>query len=93
MPIASHYGIPVLEDAAEALGSSAQRGNKTWCTFGEFAALSFDGNKMMTTSGGGALVCLDQEQAKRTMFDATQARENAPHYQQRTYRLGNLPHE
>ena len=92
MAIASHYGIPVLEDAAEALGS-VYKGQKCG-TFGEFAALSFNGNKMITTSGGGALVCRTEEQAKRTMFYATQARENAPHYQHEcigyNYRMSNI---
>ena len=92
MAIASQYGIPVLEDAAEALGSE-YKGQKCG-TFGEFAALSFNGNKMITTSGGGALVCRTEEQAKRTMFYATQARENAPHYQHEcigyNYRMSNI---
>ena len=92
MAIASRYGIPVLEDAAEALGS-AYKGQKCG-TFGEFAALSFNGNKMITTSGGGALVCRTEEQAKRTMFYATQAREKAPHYQHEcigyNYRMSNI---
>ncbi len=92
MTIASQYGIPVLEDAAEALGSE-YKGRKCG-TFGEFAALSFNGNKMITTSGGGALVCSTEEQAKRTMFYATQARENAPHYQHEcigyNYRMSNI---
>lgn len=92
MGIASQYGIPVLEDAAEALGSE-YKGQKCG-TFGEFATLSFNGNKMITTSGGGALVCRTEEQAKRTMFYATQARENAPHYQHEcigyNYRMSNI---
>ena len=92
MAIASQYGIPVLEDAAEALGSE-YKGQKCG-TFGEFAALSFNGNKMITTSGGGALVCRTEEEAKRTMFYATQARENAPHYQHEcigyNYRMSNI---
>ena len=92
MAIASQYGIPVLEDAAEALGS-AYKGQKCG-TFGEFAALSFNGNKMITTSGGGALVCRNKEDAERTMFYATQAREKAPHYQHEhigyNYRMSNI---
>lgn len=92
MAIASRYGIPVLEDAAEALGSE-YKGQKCG-TFGEFAALSFNGNKMITTSGGGALVCRTEEQARRTMFYATQAREDAPHYQHEkigyNYRMSNI---
>lgn len=89
---ASKYGIPVLEDAAEALGSEF-RGRKCG-TFGDFAALSFNGNKIITTSGGGALVCRTEEQAKRTMFYATQARENRPYYHHEkigyNYRMSNI---
>lgn len=92
MAIAAHYGIPVLEDAAEALGSEYKE--QKCGTFGEFAALSFNGNKMITTSGGGALVCRTEEQARRTMFYATQAREDAPHYQHEkigyNYRMSNI---
>lgn len=79
MEIADKYDIPVLEDAAEALGSS-YKGSKCG-SFGEFACLSFNGNKIITTFGGGALVCSTQEQAAKTMFFATQARDKAPHYQ------------
>lgn len=90
--IAAHYDIPVLEDAAEALGSE-YKGQKCG-TFGEFGVLSFNGNKMITTSGGGALVCRTKEEAKRTMFFATQAREEAPHYQHEqigyNYRMSNI---
>ena len=92
MKIADLYGIPVLEDAAEALGSE-YKGRKCG-TFGRFAALSFNGNKMITTSGGGALVCSNKEDAERTMFYATQAREKAPHYQHEhigyNYRMSNI---
>ena len=92
MEIAGRYGIPVLEDAAEALGSE-YKGRKCG-TFGEFGVLSFNGNKMITTSGGGALVCRTEEEKKRTMFFATQARENAPHYQHEqigyNYRMSNI---
>ncbi len=92
MAIARKYGIPVLEDAAEALGSE-YKGHKCG-TFGDLAGLSFNGNKMITTSGGGALVCRTEEQAKRTMFFATQARDNAPHYQHShigyNYRMSNI---
>ena len=76
--IAQKYGIPLLEDAAEALGSE-YKGRKCG-TFGEFGALSFNGNKIITTSGGGALICRTEEEAKQTMFYATQARENRPYY-------------
>ena len=90
--IARKYGIPVLEDAAEALGSEIR--NQKCGTFGEFACLSFNGNKMITTSGGGALVCSSEEQKKKTMFYATQARDNAPHYQHSeigyNYRMSNI---
>ena len=92
MSIANEYGIPVLEDAAEALGSE-YKGEKCG-TFGEFACLSFNGNKMITTSGGGALVCSTADEKKRTIFYATQARDDAPHYQHSeigyNYRLSNV---
>lgn len=92
MAVANRYEIPVLEDAAEALGSE-YKGRKCG-TFGEFGVLSFNGNKMITTSGGGALVCRTAEEKKRTMFYATQARENAPHYQHEqigyNYRMSNI---
>lgn len=92
MEIANRYEIPVLEDAAEALGSEL---NGQRCgTFGELSVLSFNGNKMITTSGGGALVCRTEEEAKRTKFYATQARDNAPHYQHTqigyNYRMSNI---
>ncbi len=92
MAIANEYDIPVLEDAAEALGSE-YKGQKCG-TFGHFACLSFNGNKMITTSGGGALVCSNEKEAKTTMFYATQARDDAPHYQHSkigyNYRLSNI---
>jgi len=92
LTIADEYDIPVLEDAAEALGAE-YKGQKCG-TFGEFACLSFNGNKMITTSGGGALVCRTEEEAKRTKFFATQARDNAPHYQHShigyNYRMSNI---
>lgn len=92
MEIANRYDIPVLEDAAEALGSVY---NGQPCgTFGRFSALSFNGNKMITTSGGGALVCSSEEDRKRTMFYATQAREPFPYYQHEkigyNYRMSNI---
>ncbi|OUN66811.1 MULTISPECIES: DegT/DnrJ/EryC1/StrS family aminotransferase [unclassified Butyricimonas] len=92
LEVANHYKIPVLEDSAEALGSE-YKGRKCG-TFGEYAALSFNGNKMITTSGGGALVCPNEERAKRALFYATQAREQAPHYQHEkigyNYRMSNI---
>ena len=92
LAIAEKYEIPLLEDAAEALGS-AYKGRKCG-TFGEFAALSFNGNKIITTSGGGALVCSTAAQAAKTMFYATQARDDAPHYQHSeigyNYRMSNI---
>lgn len=92
MAIANEFEIPVLEDAAEALGSEYK--GKRCGSFGEFACLSFNGNKMITTSGGGALVCSTEEEAKRTMFYATQARDDAPHYQHShigyNYRMSNI---
>lgn len=90
--IAARYGIPVLEDAAEALGS-VYKGRKC-STWGNYGALSFNGNKIITTSGGGALVCPDKESAGRVKFYATQARENRPYYYHETigynYRLSNI---
>lgn len=92
MAIANKYGIPVLEDAAEALGSKYK--GKFCGTFGRFACLSFNGNKIITTSGGGALVCSSAEEAVKTKFYATQARDNAPHYQHShigyNYRMSNI---
>ena len=89
---ANRYGIPVLEDSAEALGSE-YKGRKCG-TFGEYGVLSFNGNKMITTSGGGALICPNEEKAKRVLFYATQAREQAPHYQHEkigyNYRMSNI---
>ena len=92
LEVAKRYDIPVLEDSAEALGSE-YKGQKCG-TFGEFGALSFNGNKIITTSGGGALVCPSEERAKRALFYATQAREQAPHYQHEkigyNYRMSNI---
>ena len=92
MDVANRYGIPVLEDSAEALGSE-YKGRKCG-TFGKYGVLSFNGNKMITTSGGGALICPNEEKAKRVLFYATQAREQAPHYQHEkigyNYRMSNI---
>ena len=92
MGISKKYDIPVLEDAAEALGSKYK--GQECGTFGDFGALSFNGNKMITTSGGGALVVSDDAAKKETMFYATQARENYPHYQHEkigfNYRMSNI---
>ena len=92
MAVANTYGIPVLEDAAEALGSEYK--GRRCGTFGDFGVLSFNGNKMITTSGGGALVCSTKEEADFTKHLATQARDNAPHYQHSkvgyNYRLSNI---
>jgi dTDP-4-amino-4,6-dideoxygalactose transaminase len=90
--IAAKYGISVIEDSAEALGSSYQ--GKKCGTFGDFAILSFNGNKIITTSGGGALVTRNSELKKKAVFLATQARDSAPHYQHSeigyNYRLSNI---
>ena len=90
--VATKYDIPVVEDSAEALGST-YKGMKCG-TFGRFGILSFNGNKIITTSGGGAMVCNSQEDKDRTVFLATQARDNAPHYEHTTigynYRLSNI---
>jgi dTDP-4-amino-4,6-dideoxygalactose transaminase len=90
--IAAKYSIPVMEDSAEALGSS-YKGQKCG-TFGEYGILSFNGNKIITTSGGGALVTRNEERKQRAIFLATQARDEAPHYQHSeigyNYRLSNI---
>ncbi|GAB3203734.1 dTDP-4-amino-4,6-dideoxygalactose transaminase [Pontibacter aydingkolensis] len=92
MAIADRYEIPVVEDAAEALGSS-YKGRKLG-TFGAMSILSFNGNKIITTSGGGALVSTNEEWIKKARFLATQARDNAPHYQHShigyNYRMSNI---
>lgn len=90
--VAKKYGIPVLEDAAEALGSTY---NKEKCgALGDLSILSFNGNKIITTSGGGALVAHDQKTKERAVFYATQARDDAPHYQHSeigyNYRMSNV---
>lgn len=90
--IAAKYQIPLIEDAAEALGSSYD--GKKCGTFGKMAALSFNGNKIITTSGGGALVCHHQADKDQAVFLSTQARDNAPHYQHSqigyNYRMSNI---
>lgn len=92
LELAEKYQIPLIEDAAEALGSS-YKGRKCG-TFGEYSILSFNGNKIITTSGGGALVCNSKVEKDRTVFYATQARDNAPHYQHSkigyNYRMSNI---
>ncbi|WP_336830644.1 DegT/DnrJ/EryC1/StrS family aminotransferase [Sphingobacterium multivorum] len=90
--ISEKYQIPVIEDAAEALGSTFK--GQAAGTFGKFGVLSFNGNKIITTSGGGALVCHNQEDKDKTVFLSTQARDNAPHYQHShigyNYRMSNI---
>ncbi|MFD0700094.1 DegT/DnrJ/EryC1/StrS family aminotransferase [Myroides pelagicus] len=92
LAVAKKYEIPVLEDAAEGLGSTYK--GKMCGTFGTMAALSFNGNKIITTSGGGALVCQTKDQKDQTVFLSTQARDNAPHYQHShigyNYRMSNI---
>lgn len=92
LAIAHQYKIPVIEDAAEALGSEYK--TQKCGTFGTFGILSFNGNKIITASGGGALLCKTQEQAARALFYATQARDCAPHYQHShigyNYRMSNI---
>lgn len=92
MSVAKKYDIPVLEDAAEAFGSTYK--GQVCGTFGAYGALSFNGNKMITTSGGGALICPDEESKKKVMFYATQAREPYPYYHHEkigyNYRMSNI---
>ena len=92
LEIADKYGISVVEDSAEALGSRFD--GKALGTFGRFGVLSFNGNKMITTSGGGALICPDPETKKKMLHYATQAREPFPYYQHENlgynYRLSNV---
>lgn len=92
MAIAHRYGIPVIEDAAEGFGSRFQ--GQVLGTFGDYGVLSFNGNKMITTSGGGALICPDKAAKDRIMWLATQAREAYPYYQHEAigfnYRLSNI---
>lgn len=90
--LAEEYGIPVLEDSAEALGSSYKR--QKCGTFGDIGILSFNGNKIITTSGGGAIVTNTKEDKDKVVFLSTQARDNAPHYQHSevgyNYRMSNI---
>ena len=92
MEIADKYGIPVIEDAAEGLGSLYK--GQVCGTFGKYGVLSFNGNKMITTSGGGALICPDEEAKSKIMWYATQAREAYPYYQHEAigynYRMSNI---
>ena len=92
MEIADRYGIPVIEDGAEGFGSNF--GGQALGTFGRYGVLSFNGNKMITTSGGGALVCPDAESAREILWYATQARESYPYYQHEAigfnYRMSNI---
>lgn len=92
LSIAEEYDIPVIEDAAESLGSKYK--GRACGTFGRFGILSFNGNKIITTSGGGALVCHSQEDKDKAVFLSTQARDNAPHYQHShigyNYRMSNI---
>ena len=92
LTIAKEYDVPVIEDAAEALGSSIK--NKPCGSFGEFGVLSFNGNKIITTSGGGALISDNSEMIEKARFLASQARDEAPHYQHSqigyNYRMSNV---
>src|SRR5690606_32709955 len=92
LAVAEEYDIPIIEDAAEALGSKYK--GRACGTFGRFGVLSFNGNKIITTSGGGALVCHSQEDKDKAVFLSTQARDNAPHYQHShigyNYRMSNI---
>jgi len=92
MEIAERYEIPVVEDAAEGFGSKFN--GQVLGTFGKFGVLSFNGNKMITTSGGGALICADAESKNNIMWYATQAREAYPYYQHEAigynYRMSNI---
>lgn len=92
MAVANKYEIPVIEDAAEGLGSRYK--GQTCGTFGRYGVLSFNGNKMITTSGGGALICPDAAAKQEIMYYATQARESYPYYQHEhigyNYRMSNI---
>ncbi|HZJ20916.1 MAG TPA: aminotransferase class I/II-fold pyridoxal phosphate-dependent enzyme [Pricia sp.] len=90
--IAENYGIPIVEDSAEALGSSFE--NRKCGSFGDIGIFSFNGNKIITTSGGGALLSKNGDIKKKAVFLATQARDDAPHYQHSSvgynYRMSNI---
>ena len=92
MEIANRYDIPVIEDAAEGFGSKFD--GRMLSTYGRYGVLSFNGNKMITTSGGGALICANDEDKREIMFYATQARESYPYYQHEkigyNYRMSNI---
>lgn len=92
MEIANKYEIPVIEDGAEGFGSYFN--GQPLGTFGKYGVLSFNGNKMITTSGGGALICPDEEKAREILWYATQARESYPYYQHEAigynYRMSNI---
>ena len=92
LAVANKYDIPVVEDAAEGHGSNYH--GQACGTFGKYGVLSFNGNKMITTSGGGALICPDADTKREIMFYATQARENYPYYQHEkigyNYRMSNI---
>ena len=92
LDIAREYDIPLIEDAAEGLGS--RYNGRVVGTFGLYGVLSFNGNKMITTSGGGALICPDKEARDKIMWYATQARESYPYYQHEAigynYRMSNV---
>ena len=92
MEIANRYEIPVVEDATEGFGSKYK--GKTCGTFGEYGIMSFNGNKMITTSGGGAIICPNEETKKRILYFATQARQPAPYYLHTeigyNYRMSNI---
>lgn len=92
MAVATKYDIPIIEDAAEGFGSKYD--GRICGTFGKYGVLSFNGNKMITTSGGGALICPDSQTKQEIMFYATQARESYPYYQHEkigyNYRMSNI---
>lgn len=92
MDVANRYDIPVIEDSAEGLGSRYK--GRLLGTFGEYGVLSFNGNKMITTSGGGAVICNNEDAKREILFYATQARESYPYYQHEhigyNYRMSNI---